>query len=74
VNEWAGDLDELPDTDAVKHLQHEFSMWECFRATDRLCYARDREEPGRSACGEDWTDLRDMIIREIGRSEAAQFP
>lgn len=69
MTEWAGDLDELPDQDAIKHLEHEFEGWHCFRSCNNLCYAQARSQsPPVTVRGEDWTDLRDMITREVGQA------
>lgn len=75
VNGWAGDLDERPDSDAIKHLEHEFAGWQCFRGVNRLCYARLlKSSPQVLVRGESWDDLRNMIIREIWRAQMHEDP
>ncbi len=68
MNEWRGsDLDGLSDNDAITRLECEFPRWQCFRGTDWLCYARSHDDPDKIVRGEDWTDLRDELIRVVWR-------
>jgi hypothetical protein len=69
MQSWSGDLDELPDGQAIVKLETEFPGWQCFRGTNLLTYARTYGSPGKLVRGEDWTDLRDEIRRAIARSE-----
>jgi hypothetical protein len=74
VNDWVGDLDELPDSDAVKHLEHEFPAWKVFTATNMLFYARQQADETRLVRGESPSALRDELIREHWRSRAQEDP
>jgi hypothetical protein len=69
MNEWHGsDLDRLDDIRAIMRLECEFPAWQCYRGVDGLCHARTHDPASRPVRGEDWTDLRDMMIREVWRS------
>lgn len=69
MNGWNGDLDELPDRQAIAQLEAEFPGWQCFRGVNFLTYGRTHDSPSKLVRGEDWTDLRDEIRRAIARSE-----
>ena len=69
MNEWSGDLDELPDQQAIVKLEAEFPGWQCFRGTNLLTYGRTHDSPNELVRGEDWTDLRDEIRRAIAHRE-----
>lgn len=56
------------DTEAIKSLEREFSGWMIYRDTSGLCVARKRDDESMTVTGEDWTDLRDEVIRAIWRS------
>lgn len=61
-------LDAMTDEQAIFALEGEFSGWLIYRGTERLCHARHHEDEIHVR-GDDWLDLRDRIIREIGRTE-----
>jgi hypothetical protein len=69
MNVWSGDLDELPDQQAIVKLEREFPGWQCFRGANLMTYGRTHDSPNELVRGEDWTDLRDEIRRAIARSE-----
>lgn len=69
MDHWSGDLDELPDQQAIAKLETEFPGWQCFRGVNRLTYGRTHDSPNTLVRGEDWTDLRDEITRAIARRE-----
>jgi hypothetical protein len=67
---WA-DLDGMDDHHAIIAVEREFAGWLVYRGTEGLCHAR-RHADGAHVRGEDWTDLRDELIREIGRGRTGQ--
>lgn len=69
MNTWSGDLDELPDRQAIAKLEAEFPGWQCFRGTNLMTYGRTHDSPNQLVRGEDWTDLRDEINRAIAERE-----
>jgi hypothetical protein len=69
MSAWNGDLDELPDRQAIVKLEAEFPGWQCFRGANLMTYGRTHDSPNELVRGEDWTDLRDEIRRAIARSE-----
>lgn len=73
MTRWSGDLDELPDRQAIAQLEAEFPGWQCFRGINLLTYGRTHDSPNRLVRGEDWTDLRDEIRRDIGRRECERW-
>lgn len=66
---WSGDLDELPDRQAIVKLEAEFPGWQCFRGANLMTYGRTHDSPNKLVRGESWTDLRDEIRRAIAQSE-----
>ena len=60
------ELDDMTDDQAIFALEREFGGWLVYRAADRLCHARHHVDETHIR-GEGWADLRDMIVREIGR-------
>jgi hypothetical protein len=70
---WSGDLDELPDRQAIVKLEKEFPGWQCFRGANLMTYGRTHDSPNELVRGEDWTDLRDEIRRAIARSERERW-
>ena len=65
VKDRAAELDQMTDRDAIISLEREFRGWLVYKCADRLCHARHHQDEAHIR-GEDWTDLRDMIIREVG--------
>lgn len=65
----AAELDLMPDYDAIISLEAEFPGWMIFRQGKgrwlNSCFARQHTDETQAE-GEDWADLRDQIIREIG--------
>jgi hypothetical protein len=52
-----------------RDLEREFSpVWEFFVGVNGLPYGRQpRQSPSVTLRGEDWRDLRDQILRYLGR-------
>jgi len=63
------DYDSAADNEAIIALEREFPGWQVFRGINHVCYARKLlASPENLIRGEDWTDLRDELRRETGRS------
>lgn len=60
------DPDGLPDHYVIRALEAQFPGWMVFRQGKGVwlnsCFARNRSN-GEQVEAEDWTDLRDQIIR-----------
>jgi len=70
MNEWTSSgLDGLSDDKAIERLTTEFPRWQYYRGTDGMCHARTHDPVYKPVRGEDWTDLRDELIREAWRSQ-----
>jgi hypothetical protein len=70
MSEWIGsELDGLTDNQAIMRLEAEFPRWHCYRGVDGLCHARSHDPVSRPVRGEDWTDLRDMVIGQVWREQ-----
>jgi hypothetical protein len=64
-------LDLMADHEAISYLERRYPSWMVFRQGKGLwlnsCFARNRDS-GDQVEAEDWTDLRDQLTRETGRT------
>jgi hypothetical protein len=51
-------------------VKAEFPLWATERGTDQLCHGRRTQGAALTVTGEDWTDLRDQIIRAESKLSA----
>jgi hypothetical protein len=64
----------MTDQQAIIHLERKYPDWLITRGTDRMCHGWPRSSGGvlGQVTGEDWTDLRDQIVRETRLAESGQ--
>jgi hypothetical protein len=66
----AAELDLMDDLDAISSLEQEFPGWRVWREGEHKwfhsCFARSYDAD-IGVSGEDWADLRDMIVRAKSR-------
>jgi hypothetical protein len=66
-----GMIDFMDLTNDAAEIAREFPGWDAWQGIDRLWHARIRGAvPPVMVHGEDLVDLRDQIIRYMGRSES----